>query len=30
LNQANNKGCTGYNPEAWTWATIPAPSPGRG
>jgi RHS repeat-associated protein len=28
LNEANRKGCKGYNADAWHWATQPAPSPG--
>jgi uncharacterized protein RhaS with RHS repeats len=27
LYQANARGCLAYNPDAWTWATRPAPSP---
>jgi uncharacterized protein RhaS with RHS repeats len=27
LYQANARGCLAYNPDAWTWATRPTPSP---
>jgi hypothetical protein len=27
LTQAATLGCTGYNPDAWDWATCPVPSP---
>jgi RHS repeat-associated protein len=27
LNQAAANGCTGYDPDAWNWATVPTPSP---
>jgi RHS repeat-associated protein len=27
LNQAATLGCTGYDPDAWDWATRPVPSP---
>jgi hypothetical protein len=27
LTEALTKGCTGYSPDAWTWATIEVPNP---
>ncbi len=30
LNQANSKGCTNYQSDAWEWATKPTPSTGWG
>ncbi len=30
LNQADSKGCTNYQSDAWEWATKPTPSPGWG
>lgn len=30
LNEANAKGCTNYQSDAWEWATKPTPSPGWG
>lgn len=30
LNEANTKGCTNYQSDAWEWATKPTPSPGWG
>jgi len=30
LNQANAKGCTNFQSDAWEWATKPTPSPGWG
>ena len=30
LNEADAKGCTGYDADAWNWATRPSASPGSG
>jgi len=30
LNEADAKGCAGYDLDAWNWATRPAASPGSG
>jgi RHS repeat-associated protein len=30
LGEADSKGCKSYTSDAWTWATLPAPSPGWG